>query len=436
MLNIHDYDIDLLNLVDVENILEQLLYQVRALTSSDAGTIYLKDKDSLKFCVFQNDSLSEANLNQSIQDSKFLRLPLDNCKYIAVKSFVEARGYKIDDIYTEEFLDVSGIKSFDAKFNYKTYSMLTIPLVDTTTQNTIGVLQIINKIKNGKLSAYNDFDMELIKMASSFIAYTISKTIIYNDSLKKIDKVINSAINSKINTEIQNDRMNSFHNKIKHTSKMLKNIAHQWRQPLCELSMNNSYLSLKSTDSQWDELLIDNQSIIKSLSSIIDDFEKAYENDENNLFNIVSAYTIAYKVINTYIKSHNIKIIKNIDKDIRIFGEKNTFVQLILSIFQNSIDIFKIRKIKEPQIEFTAKKIDGEIVITFEDNGGGIDENLLSNIFELTKDKSKTDNLTLNMLKIVIKEKFNGEIIAKNTNQGFMLIIIISDSSLLGTHNE
>ena len=64
------------------------------------------------------------------------------------------------------------------------------------------------------------------------LAYTISKTTIYNDSLKKIDKVINSAIN----TEIQNDRMNSFHNKIKHTSKMLKNIAHQWRQPLCEVS--------------------------------------------------------------------------------------------------------------------------------------------------------------------------------------------------------
>ena len=64
MLNINDYDIDLLNLVDVENILEQLLYQLRALTSSDAGTIYLKDKDSLKFCVFQNDSLSEANLDR------------------------------------------------------------------------------------------------------------------------------------------------------------------------------------------------------------------------------------------------------------------------------------------------------------------------------------------------------------------------------------
>ena len=68
MLNINDYDIDLLNLVDVENILEQLLYQIRVLTFSDAGTIYLKDGDSLRFCVFQNNSLSEANLNQSIQD--------------------------------------------------------------------------------------------------------------------------------------------------------------------------------------------------------------------------------------------------------------------------------------------------------------------------------------------------------------------------------
>ncbi len=67
MLNINDYDIDLLNLVDVENILEQLLSQIRALTFSDAGTIYLKDGDSLRFCVFQNDSLSSAKLKKSIQ---------------------------------------------------------------------------------------------------------------------------------------------------------------------------------------------------------------------------------------------------------------------------------------------------------------------------------------------------------------------------------
>lgn len=85
MLNINDYDIDLLNLVDVENILEQLLLQIRTLTSSDGGTIYLKDGDSLRFCVFQNDSLSSTKLKRSIQESKFLRLPLNNRQFIAVE---------------------------------------------------------------------------------------------------------------------------------------------------------------------------------------------------------------------------------------------------------------------------------------------------------------------------------------------------------------
>lgn len=46
-------------------------------------------------------------------------------------------------------------------------------------------------------------------------------------------------------------------------------------------------------------------------------------------------------------------------------------------------------------------------MITFEDNAGGIDEKLLSTIFELVKDsKTKLSNMTLNMLKIVIRDKF------------------------------
>ena len=45
---------DLLNLIDIEKVLHQLLLQIRTSTSSDAGTIYLKNGDCLKFCVFQN----------------------------------------------------------------------------------------------------------------------------------------------------------------------------------------------------------------------------------------------------------------------------------------------------------------------------------------------------------------------------------------------
>lgn len=60
--------------------------------------------------------------------------------------------------------------------------------------------------------------------------------------------------------------------------------------------------------------------------------------------------------------------------------------------------------------------INEEIVIIFEDNLGGIDENLLLNIFELNKSTQlKSNNMTLNMLKIIIRNKFKGQIFANNT---------------------
>ena len=59
---------DLLNLIDIEKVLHQLLLQIRTSTSSDAGTIYLKNGDCLKFCVFQNDSLSSIQIKQMEED--------------------------------------------------------------------------------------------------------------------------------------------------------------------------------------------------------------------------------------------------------------------------------------------------------------------------------------------------------------------------------
>lgn len=437
MLNINDHNINLLNLVDIENILEQLLVQIRTLTSSEGGTIYLKDEKDLKFCVFQNDSLSSNKLEQIIEDTKFLRLPLSERKYIAVESFQSLKIIRINNIYEEKSLDVSGIKSFDSKFDYKTHSMLTIPLIDSSTKKSIGVLQVINKSKNGVFSFYDDLDVEFIKIASNFIGYTISKTIEYKESLEKMDQLINDMINCEIDNKIEKDRLNSFHNKILHTGKVLKEIAHRWRQPLCELSVNNSYLSSKLENKEVSELLIDNQSIIQSLSSIISDYETAYEDQKDVAFKVRDSFKISYKLINSYIKSHHIKIVNNIDKNVMIRGEKNIFIQIILSVLQNSIDAFKIKRIPKPLIEVNVREANNRVIITVEDNAGGIDEILMKSIFEVIKnDKSKTNNMTLNMLKIVLREKFYGEISAKNTKSGFMIRIEINTNrALLGVEN-
>lgn len=437
MLDINDYEIDLLNLIDIEKTSNELLSQIRTLIPSDAGTIYIKDGNNLRISAFQNSSLSSFQIEEIRKDNMSLLLPLNNRQYIAVESFLSVSEICINDIYEEKKLDIDGIKNFDTRFNYKTYSMITIPLIDVESKNPIGILQIINKIEDGKFISYSNQDVELVKMASSFITYSLSAMIEYKKSLEKTNEIINSIINYEIYNRIEKDRLNCFENKIIYTSRVLKDIAHQWRQPLCELSINNAYLSSKSKNKEINELINENQSVIQSLSSLISDFEIAYENQNDDFFNLEDAFNISYKLINTIITNCNIKIEQNIYKNIIINGKKNIIIQVILSILQNSLDAFRINKINEPFIKINISTKDDDVIMSFEDNAGGINDDLLLDIFELNKENEiKSNNLTLNMLKIVIRDKFNGRISANNTQNGLEVKIIIrSNSDLLGVNN-
>ena len=80
------------------------------------------------------------------------------------------------------------------------------------------------------------------------------------------------------------------------------------------------------------------------------DYETAYEHQHDISFRILDVLKVSLKLVNTYVKSYNIKVTKNIDKDVMIYGEKNIFIQVILSILQNSLDAFKIRRIYKPWI--------------------------------------------------------------------------------------
>ena len=54
----HIYDISLFNISDLDVLLHESLKHARELLSVQAGTIYLKEDNNLKFHVFQNDTMS------------------------------------------------------------------------------------------------------------------------------------------------------------------------------------------------------------------------------------------------------------------------------------------------------------------------------------------------------------------------------------------
>lgn len=73
----------------------------------------------------------------------------------------------INDIYSSSKYDFVGTKEFDIRFDYKTISVLSVPLIHPINNECLGVIQLLNKIVDNKVLPFDLKDKEIISMLSS-----------------------------------------------------------------------------------------------------------------------------------------------------------------------------------------------------------------------------------------------------------------------------
>ena len=173
--SVHIIDMDQFNSDDLETILHRILGYVKTTTNSDAGSVYLKDGDNLVFNIFQNNSFSYETIFNLQKPLRKLKFPIcEDTETIAVESFIKAKVISVDDVYKSNRFCFETSKKFDKEFNYKTKSILTAPLMDTTTNQPIGVIQLINKKdENGESIPFSRQDEEFITLSSYLIVLSI-----------------------------------------------------------------------------------------------------------------------------------------------------------------------------------------------------------------------------------------------------------------------
>jgi len=411
--------------IKVDFTLEQLLQHIRTITNSDAGTIYLKNDDSLQFKIFQNDTISKSILEEKNLDIFSIKLSLLNEDLVAVQSCNKKQVINIDDVYCNFDFDLSGTKTFDAMFDYKTHSMLTIPLIHPFQENVvIGVLQIINKKIATKFESYTKEDEKYLLLSSTFISMIILNIQEYISNLQDA----NQLLKEKITTEIKkNEEKNTliFHNhKIFQMNEMIKNISHQWRNPLGELSLNNTLLERKLEQPELINILIENNQIIQQLSKTINNFQIVFDDIEgmqHNLFSIKKAIYEALTLINIYIESYKIEIIENIDDTLQLYGNKNYFSQIILTILQNTIELVKNQKIKNTKISLAVILKDGMVLINIRDN--------LKN-YDLKNLKLQQQYfLGIEIITLLLKQEYNGKFFVNSLENGLEYLIQIPSNT-------
>ncbi len=209
---------------------------------------------------------------------------------------------------------------------------------------------------------------------------------------------------------------------------MIGNIAHQWRQPLAQISglffdIESAY-DYKELDKSYLSKRVDEANdLLEYMSRTIDDFRNFFNpNSIKEEFFIKEAVINAKNIVSSTLKYHSIKIIIDIDKDLKLVGYKNEYSQAIVNIVSNAKDILIEREIKEPVIRIYMKD---ENELCIQDNGGGVNNKIIDRIFDpyFTTKRDYGTGIGLYMTKLIIEEKMNGSIYVKNVEHGAQFYI-------------
>jgi CHASE1-domain containing sensor protein/signal transduction histidine kinase len=218
---------------------------------------------------------------------------------------------------------------------------------------------------------------------------------------------------------------------------MIGNIAHQWRQPLTTIATSVMKLKVKS------ELgILDSKDILETtdkISSISSYLSKTIDTFANYIRNqkILKKYAIeneikdALTISGFVISDNNIELINNVDLSKKNILEMKTgeLSEVIINILNNSKDVLLSKEeIEQKWIKIDLDVNNDKFIITVEDNGNGIPENIISRVFEpyfTTKHKSQGTGLGLHMCYKIITESFKGNLSVKNSDNGAKFFIEI-----------
>ncbi len=254
-------------------------------------------------------------------------------------------------------------------------------------------------------------------------------------ALKELNETLEKRVEEEIDKNREHEQLLVQKSKFIALGEMISNIAHQWRQPLSELSTIFMFIKFKYNLGQLDEELMKKKSkeadaVLEYMSHTIDDFRNFFmPKKEKEKFSLKIAMDSIMTIISSSLSNNNINITICIDNEVVLNTYLNEFQQVILNIISNAKDVLIENNVENPWIKIDAI-IDQEdrVIIYIEDNGGGIKIEPKSKIFEpyfTTKDDSDGTGIGLYMSKIIVEKSMHGKLKVREAEFGARFEIIL-----------
>ena len=174
---------------DIDILLDRILAAARHIVNADAGSLYVKENNRLKFICSQNETLQKKLAPGKKLIYSTFTIPIDN---ESIAGYVASTGemVNIPDVYRlPDNTPYLFKREYDEISNFHTQSILACPLT-INHRGVIGVMQLINACDGeGNIHAFPNEDEDLIKYFAGSAALAIERAEITRGIILRMIKM-------------------------------------------------------------------------------------------------------------------------------------------------------------------------------------------------------------------------------------------------------
>jgi signal transduction histidine kinase len=252
------------------------------------------------------------------------------------------------------------------------------------------------------------------------------------EALRHLNETLEQRIRTEVAANRDKDHLLIQQSRLAAMGEMVHNIAHQWRQPLNSLSLiiSNILDDFKFKTLTQETLEHDAASarrLIERMSTTIDDFRDFFRPDrERSSFDVEESIREALFIMEASLKSNRIEISVDATPGLTANGFPGQYGQAVLNLLVNAKEAILEKHPTEGRIRVGLRQEGANAVLSVEDNGGGIDPDILPRLFDpYFTTKVQGSGIGLYMAKMIIERNMEGDIRADNVENGACFTIRI-----------
>jgi PAS domain S-box-containing protein len=248
---------------------------------------------------------------------------------------------------------------------------------------------------------------------------------------KEMLEELNSALEKRVQEEVAKNRGKDIiliqQNRQAALGELFEHIAHQWKQPLNNISLIMEVLgSTCANERVTSEYILETvdsiMDIVGHMAQTVDVFRNFYRPDkEKSVFLIKDTIDKALTFVTPVFRRYGIEVDIDADPELSAFGYPKEYAQVLLNILGNAKDAFMERGAENPRININAFADGDNAVVTITDNAGGIPEESIGRIFDhyfTTKESSGGAGIGLYMSRNIIEKNMGGKLTVRNIDNG------------------